>query len=137
MYKKYLSAELLRKKGFAQEAKLIKFIETEEYIENGVSLKGKRKITLMNLEQKIALTYYDKWEKSFSEQHNMSKIYCYNNFFVRQVENYYLFDLIHKKEKKVQGYLVYDYNGKMLGGGKGDWLERLKQEDDLYNLYNE
>lgn len=136
MYKE-LSAEILKNDGSPYLPKLIKIMEKEEISEYGVLTRRKIKVTLMNLQKKPVLTYVDKLEKSFSEQHNMSKIYCYNNFFVRQVENYYLFDLIHKKEKKAQGYLVYDYNGKMIGGGKGDWLERLKQEDDLYNLYNE
>ena len=137
MYSKGLSAEILKKEGLAATPKLIKIMEKEEISEYGVLIKCKTKVTLMNLLQKPVLTYIDKLEKSFSEQHNMSKIYCYNNFFVRQVENYYMFDLIRKTEKKTEGYLVYDYNGKMLGSGKGNWLECVKKEDNLYELYDE
>lgn len=137
MYSKEFSAEILKKEGLAATPKLIKIMEKEEISEYGVLIKRKIKVTLMNLQQKPVLTYVDKLEKSFSEQHNMSKIYCYNKFFVRQVENYYMFDLICKKEKKAAGYLVYDYNGKMLGCGKGSWLESLKKEDNLYELYDE
>ena len=137
MYSKELSAEIIKKEGLAATPKLIKIMEKEEISEYGVLIKRKIKVTLMNLQKKPVLTYVDKLEKSFSEQHNMSKIYCYNKFFVRQVENYYMFDLIRKIEKKKEGYLVYGYDGKLLGGGKGNWLERLEKEEDLVDLYNE
>ena len=114
MIEKFKTAETF---GMQEKIKLVAFVRGEYYKDSsGRPVGVKREITIYNLEQKPILKYYDIW----NEYRNNSKIYCYENFFVRQVEDF----RVDREVKLKTAYLVYDYSGKLLGKAKGLWLKQ-------------
>lgn len=128
MLKKYKTAQLIKN---SEKVMTVKFINGYEIFHNGVSVKGEREVVITNLDMKPLLKYQDKWEKSFHDSHHVSNIYCYDNFFVREIDDFNA----KRENKRKQGYLVYDYNGKMIGGGKGSWIQREGELVELYGDY--
>lgn len=127
MLKRYKTAQLIKN---SEQAMAVKFINGSELIHKGASVKGERVVIIANLDNQPVLKYKDKWEKSFYDSHHVSSIYCYEKFFVREIDDYNA-----KREKtRKQGYLVYDYKGKIIGGGKGSWIQR---EGELCELYRD
>lgn len=110
---KFKTAETL---GMQEKVKLVAFVRGEYYKDaSGRPIGTKREVTIFNLEQKPILKYCNIW----NGYRNISKIYCYDNFFVRQIEDF-------RKDRDVKlktGYLVYDYSGKIISKGQGEWDE--------------
>lgn len=113
---KFKDVEILRSD---EGVRLVRFMNFEcEKDSLGRQVRGKRKITLVNLDMKPILTYTDSWDKNYFNSHNVSNIYCYGNYFVRQIDN---FKMCRDKER-IYLNLVYDYEGKLIGKSEGNWL---------------
>lgn len=115
---KFKGAEVLRADD---GVKLVKFMNFQNKKDNLCRvLSGEREIVLFNMDQQLILRYKDSWDKNYFNKSNTSLIYCYKEFFVRQIEDFKKY----REDERICAYLVYDYNGNLLGKEKGLWLKK-------------
>lgn len=99
--------------------RLVRFMNFEcEKDSVGMQIRGKRKITLVNLDMKPILTYVDSWDKNYFNSHNVSNIYCYKDYFVRQIDNFKM----SREQERIYVNMVYDYEGNLIRKNEGNWL---------------
>lgn len=121
---KFKGADILR---CDEGVRLVRFLSFEcEKDSAGRQIRGKRKTTLVNLDMKPILTYVESWDKHYFDSHNVSNIYCYKNYFVRQIDSFKK----GREKERVYLNLVYDYDGKLIGKSEGNWLANEWKESE-------